>query len=131
MLDPAALIEFLTPRMAAFMVPRYIRIVTDLPKTPTQKVQKHLLRAEGITARHLGSREGRHPRQARASVSLTIALLPGKAGEVPRRGGGVMSNATLAPMTPPLRVTAPPPRAWRREEQVSHGAVLACTGGDG
>jgi crotonobetaine/carnitine-CoA ligase len=49
-LDPAELIAFLTPRMAHFMVPRYIRIVPDLPKTPTQKVQKHLLRSEGITA---------------------------------------------------------------------------------
>jgi crotonobetaine/carnitine-CoA ligase len=36
--------------MAHFMVPRYVRIVPDLPKTPTQKVQKHLLRTEGITA---------------------------------------------------------------------------------
>jgi len=49
-LDPAELIAFLTPRMAHFMVPRYVRIVPDLPKTPTQKVQKHLLRGEGITA---------------------------------------------------------------------------------
>jgi crotonobetaine/carnitine-CoA ligase len=49
-LDPAALVEFLVPRMAHFMVPRYIRIVADLPKTPTQKVQKHLLRSDGITA---------------------------------------------------------------------------------
>lgn len=49
-LDPAELIAFLTPRMAHFMVPRYVRIVPDLPKTPTQKVQKHLLRREGITA---------------------------------------------------------------------------------
>jgi crotonobetaine/carnitine-CoA ligase len=48
-LDPVELIEFLAPRMAHFMVPRYIRIVPDLPKTPTQKVQKHLLRSEGIT----------------------------------------------------------------------------------
>jgi crotonobetaine/carnitine-CoA ligase len=48
-IDPAELIEFLTPRMAHFMVPRFIRIVPDLPKTPTQKVQKHLLRSAGIT----------------------------------------------------------------------------------
>jgi crotonobetaine/carnitine-CoA ligase len=48
-LDPADLIAFLAPRMAHFMVPRYIRIVPTLPKTPTQKVQKHLLRSEGIT----------------------------------------------------------------------------------
>lgn len=49
-LDPAELIAFLVPRMAHFMVPRYVRIVPELPKTPTQKVQKHLLRSEGITA---------------------------------------------------------------------------------
>jgi crotonobetaine/carnitine-CoA ligase len=48
-LDPADLIEFLVPRMAHFMVPRFIRIVADLPKTPTQKVQKHLLRSAGVT----------------------------------------------------------------------------------
>ena len=33
-----------------FMVPRYIRIVDALPKTPTSKVEKHRLRAEGVTA---------------------------------------------------------------------------------
>ncbi len=49
-LDPAELIGFLIPRMAHFMVPRFVRIVDELPKTPTQKVQKHLLRSEGITA---------------------------------------------------------------------------------
>ncbi|TNE35580.1 MAG: ATP-dependent acyl-CoA ligase [Alphaproteobacteria bacterium] len=48
--DPAALIEFLIPRMAHFMIPRYVRIMKELPKTPTQKVQKHLLRQEGVTA---------------------------------------------------------------------------------
>lgn len=48
-LDPAELIQFLIPRMAHFMVPRYVRVMPALPKTPTQKVQKHLLRSEGIT----------------------------------------------------------------------------------
>jgi carnitine-CoA ligase len=48
-LDPAALIEFLVPRMAHFMVPRYVRIVDELPKTPTAKVQKVDLRAAGVT----------------------------------------------------------------------------------
>lgn len=47
--DPKKLIEFLEPRMASFMLPRYIRTMENLPKTPTQKVQKHLLRAEGVT----------------------------------------------------------------------------------
>ncbi len=49
-LDPAELIEFLEPRMAHFMIPRYVRIMDDLPKTPTSKVQKHLLKAEAVTA---------------------------------------------------------------------------------
>jgi crotonobetaine/carnitine-CoA ligase len=47
--DPAQLIEYLVPRMPHFMIPRYVRVVAELPKTPTQKVQKHLLRTEGIT----------------------------------------------------------------------------------
>ncbi len=47
--DPAALIEFLRPRMAHFMVPRYVRIVQALPRTPTAKIEKVKLRAEGLT----------------------------------------------------------------------------------
>ncbi len=48
-LDPVELIDFLRGRMAHFMIPRYVRIMTELPKTPTQKVQKHLIRKEGVT----------------------------------------------------------------------------------
>ncbi|HEY1709542.1 MAG TPA: AMP-binding protein [Rhizomicrobium sp.] len=48
-IDPAELLAFLVPRMPHFMVPRYVRIVDALPKTPTQKIQKHLLRADGLT----------------------------------------------------------------------------------
>jgi len=48
-INPPELIEFLRPRMAYFMVPRYIRVMPDLPKTPTTKVMKHQLRDEGIT----------------------------------------------------------------------------------
>jgi len=48
-LDPAELIEFLAARMTHFMVPRYIRVVPALPKTPTNKVQKVELRREGVT----------------------------------------------------------------------------------
>ena len=32
------------------MVPRFIRIIDELPKTPAAKVEKPVLRAEGITA---------------------------------------------------------------------------------
>ncbi|WGS18832.1 MULTISPECIES: AMP-binding protein [unclassified Bradyrhizobium] len=48
--DAAALLEWLRPRLAHFMIPRYIRIMPELPKTPTQKVQKHLLRADGVAS---------------------------------------------------------------------------------
>ena len=48
--DPQEMIRFLAPRMALIMVPRYIRVVDEMPKTPTAKVEKHRLRAEGITA---------------------------------------------------------------------------------
>jgi carnitine-CoA ligase len=48
-IDPVEIISFLTPRMPHFMVPRYIRFMADLPKTPTQKIEKHLLRQQGIT----------------------------------------------------------------------------------
>lgn len=47
---PLELLEFMAPRMAYFMLPRYIRILPELPKTPTAKIEKHRLRAEGITA---------------------------------------------------------------------------------
>lgn len=48
-IDPPELLEFLRPRLAHFMLPRYIRVLDDLPKTPTQKVEKHVLRSAGVT----------------------------------------------------------------------------------
>ena len=49
-LEPADLISFLVPRLPHFMVPRYVRFLPDLPRTPTHKVQKYLLRAMGTTS---------------------------------------------------------------------------------
>jgi crotonobetaine/carnitine-CoA ligase len=43
------LISFLAGRLPHFMIPRYVRVVSELPKTPTHKVQKYLLRADGVT----------------------------------------------------------------------------------
>ncbi len=48
-LDPRALLDYLQPRMAHFMLPRYVRVLDTLPRTPTNKVQKHQLRDEGVT----------------------------------------------------------------------------------
>ena len=47
-LAPAELLAFLQPRMAHFMLPRYFRFVDTLPKTPSLRVRKDLLRAEAI-----------------------------------------------------------------------------------
>ena len=47
--DPAELTHWMAERMPYFMVPRYIRFVEALPKTPTERVQKVKLRDEGIT----------------------------------------------------------------------------------
>lgn len=47
--DPRELITHLVERMPHFMVPRYVRIIDALPRTPTQKVQKHLIREQGVT----------------------------------------------------------------------------------
>lgn len=44
------LIRFLEPRMAYFMVPRYLEFRDDIPKTPTGKSQKQILRETGRTS---------------------------------------------------------------------------------
>ncbi len=48
--DMVEFTQFMADRMPYFMVPRYIRFVDALPKTPTERVQKVKLRDEGITA---------------------------------------------------------------------------------
>ncbi|MGI9413269.1 MAG: AMP-binding protein [Hyphomicrobiales bacterium] len=48
-IDPEDLIRFLEPRMAYFMIPRYVEFVDALPKTPTGKIQKFPLRDRGVT----------------------------------------------------------------------------------
>jgi len=50
MVGPEAIVAFLEPRMPRFMVPRFIDLLEALPKTPTGKVRKHLLREAGTTA---------------------------------------------------------------------------------
>lgn len=43
-LDPKDLVEFCAPRIAYFMVPRFIEFLSELPVTPTNKVEKYKLR---------------------------------------------------------------------------------------
>ncbi len=49
-LSPGELVAFCEERMAKFMVPRYIELMDELPKTPTEKVEKYRLREAGVTA---------------------------------------------------------------------------------
>lgn len=48
-LSAPALLDYCVGAMPYFMVPRYIEFKPDLPRTPTQKVRKIELRAEGVT----------------------------------------------------------------------------------
>jgi crotonobetaine/carnitine-CoA ligase len=41
---------YLADRLPYFMVPRYIEFVTSLPRTPTEKVKRDVLRASAVTA---------------------------------------------------------------------------------
>jgi len=47
---PEDLSRFCSSRMAAFSAPRFIRVVSSLPKNASERVQKYLLRGEGITS---------------------------------------------------------------------------------
>jgi carnitine-CoA ligase len=48
-IDLDALVAHCERELAYFAVPRYIRVVDALPKTPSQRVQKFVLRGEGVT----------------------------------------------------------------------------------
>ena len=43
-------VEFAIDRMAYFMVPRFVQFIDELPKTPSQKVQKFALREMAKTS---------------------------------------------------------------------------------
>jgi crotonobetaine/carnitine-CoA ligase len=49
-LAPQALIDWASSRLPRHCIPRYVEVVEALPKTPTNKIQKHLLRAAPFTA---------------------------------------------------------------------------------
>jgi len=48
-IDHAELARFLVERTPYFMIPRFIRVMDELPKTPSAKVLKADLRKEGVT----------------------------------------------------------------------------------
>jgi crotonobetaine/carnitine-CoA ligase len=48
-IDPEGLFAHCVETIPRFAVPRYVRFVDALPKTPSQRIQKYKLRAEGVT----------------------------------------------------------------------------------
>jgi carnitine-CoA ligase len=48
-LKPEELLDFCQDRMAHFAVPRFVRFVTEFPRTPSQRIEKYKLRSEGVT----------------------------------------------------------------------------------
>ena len=48
-LDPAKLWAWCDGRLPAFAMPRFVRFVDAIPRTPSEKVRKSVLREQGIT----------------------------------------------------------------------------------
>lgn len=48
-LEALDLIKWAEDRMPYFMIPRFIEFYKSLPKTPTERVQKHILKSAGVT----------------------------------------------------------------------------------
>ena len=64
---PAELRRFCEERMAKFMVPRYLDFRESLPKTETHRVQKAVLKKQGVTATTWDYDKAVGPPPARAS----------------------------------------------------------------
>ena len=48
-LDPVEFTRYCNERMPYFMVPRYVDVVDEIPKTPTGKMEKYRLRERGVS----------------------------------------------------------------------------------
>lgn len=79
-LDPAEVWRACEGRIPQFAVPRFLRFVDALPKTPSEKVRKAVIREEGITATT-------HDRSAAAGQGISerepavdVDQLPGQVG---------------------------------------------------
>lgn len=47
-IDPISLLDLCQVRLPYYAVPRYVRVAAELPKTPSQRIEKYRLRAEGL-----------------------------------------------------------------------------------
>jgi crotonobetaine/carnitine-CoA ligase len=79
-LTPAELTTYCAARLPTFMVPRFVEFVAALPRTPTDKVAKHELRAmgdRGLTA-DTWDRERAGPGQRAEEASAAAGTTPGR-----------------------------------------------------
>jgi crotonobetaine/carnitine-CoA ligase len=79
-LSPPELAAYCAAKLPSFMVPRYIEFVDELPRTPTDKVAKHALRAmgdQGLTPA-TWDRERAAPGQRAGQGSAAAASTPGR-----------------------------------------------------
>jgi crotonobetaine/carnitine-CoA ligase len=59
---PREIWDFCKPHLAAFKVPRYLEYRAELPKTPSSKVQKNILREESKQSKsNVFDRQARSP----------------------------------------------------------------------
>ena len=86
-LTPEALIAHCAEQMAYFMVPRYLRFMDALPKTPTERVQKVFAAQSGSHRGYLGPGKGGLGAQAVNRLGNPRAIgRRGDAGETLGRG---------------------------------------------
>ena len=79
--DPAALLDWCDERMPYFAVPRYVRVLDHLPKTPTERVRKVELRDAGVTRGHVRPRRVSDDLDLGEAADYILSERPG-----PRRG---------------------------------------------
>ncbi len=110
-LDATALIRFLEPRMAAYMIPRYVRVVSAMPLTPTQKIEKHVLRSQGITAdtwdrQRAGVKVARSQLDQRGLSSLPVGQRDQRGRSSLPVGTGLPLDHIVSGQTPPTPLTS-------------------------
>jgi crotonobetaine/carnitine-CoA ligase len=79
-LSAAELAAYCAAKLPSFMVPRYIEFVGELPRTPTDKVAKHELRARGDQGLTPGTwdREQAAPSTRASQASAAAEATPGR-----------------------------------------------------
>jgi len=92
-LAPEPFLAWCEARLPHFAVPRYLEVRAELPRTPNSKIQKYVLRRDGIDAAwdrvKAGYRLAEEIRKAEAKRQR-------RAGESPGAGSGLAGEATPA-----------------------------------